>query len=90
MTTKAVLAQDLKDLEAEYRYWLVEAISIERAIENLDKKIARYEKELGPERTATLRSRLARTRARHVNIEETIGVMRVRIDDLHARLAMLP
>jgi chromosome segregation ATPase len=90
MTTKAVLAQDLKELEDEYRYWLVEAICIERAIENLDKKIARYEKELGAERAAILRSRLAHTRERHMNIEETIGGIRGRIEDLRARLAILP
>ena len=90
MPSKAELAQELADLEAEYRFWLVEAISIERSIENLEEKIDQHESELGPERTAEFRFRLDRTRERHQEIEKKIRYVRWRLDDLKTRLKELP
>lgn len=90
MTSKAELARELANLEAEYRFWLVEAISIERGIENLEEKVDRHEGEIGPERTAEFRLRLTRTRERHRVIEEKIRYVRWRLDDLYVRLNELP
>lgn len=90
MAEKAELTRELQEMEAEYRYWVVEAIRIERAVENLEKKIDWYEKELGPERTADFRSRLARTRERLCLIEERTRITRLHLDDLHARLDEMP
>ena len=90
MAAKAELAQELADLEAEYRYWLVESISIEREIDNMEERIDQHESELGTERTAEFRLRLVRTRERHSVIEEKIRYVRLRLDDLRTRLNELP
>jgi hypothetical protein len=90
MIDRAELARELHGLEAEYRYWLVEAICIERGIENIEEKIDRHEVELGPERVADFRLRLARTRECHRLIEEKIRYVRLRLDDLRAWLDELP
>lgn len=90
MAQKADLARELKDMEAEYRYWVVEAIRIERAVENMEKKLDRHARELGLERTADFRSRLTRTRERLSLIEERTRMVRLHLDDLHLRLDELP
>jgi hypothetical protein len=90
MPSKAELVQELADLEAEYRFWLVESIAIERGIENLAEKIDQHESEIGPERTAEFRFRLDRTRERHQEIEKKIRYVRWRLDDLKARLKEIP
>ena len=50
MPSKAELAQLLDELEEEYRFWAVEAISLDRGIENLEEKIEQHEEQLGPAR----------------------------------------
>ncbi|MGH7966524.1 MAG: hypothetical protein ACRERD_32640 [Candidatus Binatia bacterium] len=90
MPPKAELERELQEMEAEYRYWVVEAINIERAIERMEAKIDRHERELGPERTAEFRLRLAHTRDRLCQIEERTRLTRLHLDDLRAWLAELP
>lgn len=90
MTPKAILAQMLEDLEAEYRYWLVEEIRLERGIDEMETKVNQHEAELGAERTADFRLRLAQTRSQHRAIEEKIRGIRLRLDELHVRLNEMP
>ena len=90
MATKAELVRELKDLEAEYRFWLVEAIAIERGLDEMEKQIDQHEHELGPERVVDFRSRLVRTRERHQSIEDKIRYVRLRLDELHERLGEIP
>jgi len=90
MATKAELVREFKDLEEEYRFWLVEAISIERSLDGMETQINQYEHELGPERTADFRTRLASTRERHRSIEEKIRYVRSRLDELRVRLDEIP
>jgi chromosome segregation ATPase len=90
MTQKTELVRELNDLEAEYRFWLVEAIAIERSMENIEEQIDQHEAELGPERTVEFRVRLTRTRERHQVIEEKMRYVRERLDELHTRLDQLP
>lgn len=90
MVTKAELVHEFKDLEEEYRFWLVEAISIERGLDEMETQVNQYEYELGPERTADFRTRLARTRERHRSIEEKIRYVRSRLEELRVRLDEIP
>jgi hypothetical protein len=90
MTPKAVLAQMLEELEADYRYWLIEEINLERGIDDIETKVNRYEAELGAERAANFRLRLSRTRDQHRAIEAKIRGIRLRLDELRARLNEIP
>jgi len=56
----------------------------------MERQIGEHEHELGPERTADFRLRLARTRERHQSIEEKIRYVRTRLDELRARLDKIP
>ena len=90
MTAKDELVRELQDLEDEYRFWLVEAIAIERGLDDMEEQIDQHEYELGPERTADFRLRLARTRERHLSIEEKIRSVRSRLEEIHKRLERVP
>jgi len=90
MATKAELVRELQDLEDEYRFWLVEAIVIARGLDDMEEQIDQHEYELGPERVADFRLRLAHTRERHLSIEEKIRYVRLRLEELHKRLAEIP
>jgi chromosome segregation ATPase len=90
MIPKNVLAQELKALEDEYRYWVVEAIRMGRGIDSLEEEIDQHDSELGPERAAEFRTRLARTREKHHEIEGKIRFIRQRLDELRMRLEELP
>ncbi|HEV8711436.1 MAG TPA: hypothetical protein VGX03_01250, partial [Candidatus Binatia bacterium] len=74
----------------EYRFWLVEAIAIERGLDDMEEQIDQHAHELGPARTADFRSRLARTRERHLSIEEKIRYVRLRLEEIHKRLKEIP
>lgn len=89
MPTKAELAWALEELEAEYRYWVVEAISIERGIENIEEKIDLYATELGPARVSEFRARLSRTREQHDQIEARIRFVRSHLEELRSHLETL-
>lgn len=86
MPSTAELTQALMELEEEYRFWLVEAISLERGIENLEDKIDQYEGEIGVERAAEFRIRLNRTRERHVAIEARMTHVRRQLQEMKTRL----
>ena len=90
MTTKEELVREFQDLEDEYRFWLVEAITIGRGLDDMEEQIDQHEHELGPERTADFRLRLARTRERHQSIDERIRYVRSRLDELQERLDQVP
>jgi hypothetical protein len=90
MPTKDELVREFQDLEAEYRFWLVEAIVIERGLDDMEEQIDQHENELGPERVADFRVRLARTRERHLSIEEKIRYVRLRLEEIHKRLDEMP
>ena len=90
MPTKDELVREFQDLEAEYRFWLVEAIAIERGLDDMEEQIDQHEDELGPERVADFRVRLARTRERHQSIEEKIRYVRLRLEEIHKRLDEIP
>ncbi len=90
MPTKDELVREFQDLEAEYRFWLVEAIAIERGLDDMEEQIDQHEDELGPERVADFRVRLARTRERHCSIEERIRYVRLRLEEIHKRLEEMP
>jgi hypothetical protein len=90
MTTKDELVRELQDLEAEYRFWLVEAITIGRGIDDMEEQINQHEHELGPARVADFHVRLARTRERHLSIEEKIRYVRLRLEEIHKRLEEMP
>lgn len=90
MTPKAVLVRMLADLEAEYRYWLVEEIRLGRGIDEIEQSINQHESEFGAERTAEFRARLARTRQQYRALAEKMRDIRHRLDDLRARLEAMP
>ena len=90
MSSKDELVREFQDLEAEYRFWLVEAIAIERGLDDMEEQIDQHEDELGPERVADFRVRLARTRERHLSIEEKIRYVRLRLEEIHKRLDEMP
>lgn len=90
MSRKGELCQELGALEAEYRYWLVETIRMERSIDTITEEIQQYETQLGAERVASLRRRLDETRAQHQAIDGKIRVIRLRLDTLRERLARIP
>jgi hypothetical protein len=90
MPSKVDLTQALMELEEEYRFWVVEAISLERGIENLEDKIDQYESQIGVERAAEFRARLNRTRERHSEIETRIRSVRQQLNEMKIRLRAMP
>lgn len=90
MSSKAELTQALTELEAEYRFWLVEAISLERGIENLENKVDQHENEIGAERVAEFRTRLNRTRERHSEMETRIRYVKQQLSEMKIRLRAMP
>lgn len=90
MPSKAELTQVLTELEEECRFWVVESISLERGIEEIEGKVDLHEEEIGPERALDFRNRLLRTRQRHTAIEERIRYVRRRLHDLKTRLNAMP
>lgn len=90
MPSKAEFAQALIELEEECRFWVVEAITLDRGIENLEERVNTHADEIGPARTAEFRVRLDRTRERQAAIEEKIRAVRERLQELKARLRAMP
>ena len=90
MPSKTELAQALAELEEEYRFWVVEAIALERGIENLEDKVDQHESEIGADRAAEFRVRLNRTRERHLAIETRIHSVRQQLNEMKTRLRAMP
>jgi hypothetical protein len=90
MPSKADLTQALVELEEEYRFWVVEAISLERGIENLEDKVDQHESEIGADRAAEFRARLNRTRERHSEIEARMRAVRQQLNEMKTRLRAMP
>jgi chromosome segregation ATPase len=90
MIPKSELERELKTLEAEYRFWVVEAIRMGRGIDAMEEEINHHDSELGPDRAADLRRRLTRIRDKHLEIEEKIRGIRARLEELRTRLEELP
>ena len=90
MLSKTELMQALTELEEEYRFWVVEAISLDRGIENLEDKVDQHESEIGPTRAAEFRARLNRTRERHAEIEGRIRYVREQLQEMKTRLRAMP
>lgn len=90
MSRRGELCQELEALEAEYRYWLVETIRMERSIDSITEEIQQYETQLGAERVANFQRRLDETRAQHQAIDRKIRAIRLRLDTLRERLARMP
>ena len=90
MSLKAELRRELESLEAEYRYWLVETIRMDRTIDAITEEIQQYGTELGAERAANFQRRLDEIRAQHQSIDHKIRVIRPRLDGLRERLAKMP
>ncbi|MGE0684376.1 MAG: hypothetical protein AB7P69_26150 [Candidatus Binatia bacterium] len=90
MPSKAELTQALAELEEEYRFWVVEAIALERGIENLEDKVDQHEGEIGEFRAAEFRARLNRTRERHLAIETRIHCVRQKLSEMKIRLRAMP
>ena len=65
MATKEELVREFQDLEDEYRFWLVEAIALGRGLDDMEEQIDQHEPELGAERVADFRVRLARNPDRY-------------------------
>ena len=86
MSTKDELASMLKTVEDEYRFWVVEAIQMERGIATMEEELTHHDSELGADRAADLRRRLSRVREKHREIEEKIHGIRQRLDELRERL----
>jgi hypothetical protein len=87
MPSKAELTQLLDELEEEYRFWMVEAIALDRGVENLEEKIDQHADEIGVDRVAEFRLRLRRTRDRHEWIENRLLTVRQRLNELKLRLS---
>jgi len=90
MPSKAEITQALAELEEEYRFWVVEAIFLDRGIENLEDKVDQHESEIGPARAAEFRARLNRTRERHSEIEARITYVRQQLQEMKLRLRAMP
>ncbi len=90
MNRKRALRQELESLEAEYRYWLVEAIRMDRSIDTSAAHMQRHRRELGGERVADFQHRLDSTRSQHEEIDRKIQAIRVQLDSLRERLAGMP
>jgi hypothetical protein len=89
MNTKSELEHSLKTLEEEYRFWMVETIKMGRGIETMEEELAHYDDDLGLERAADLRRRLAFIREKHEVLEEKILTVRHRLEELRERLGKM-
>ncbi len=89
MHTKSEIEQNLKALEAEYRFWMVETIKMGRGIETMEEELAHHNEALGLDRAADLRRRLAVIREKHEVLEEKIRTVRQRLEELRERLAQI-
>ena len=87
MDLKGELRQELESLEAEYRYWLIETIRMDRSIDTIAADIQQHSQELGSERVADFQRRLDDTRSQHEEIDYKIQGIRLRLDTLRERLA---
>ena len=90
MDLKGELHQELESLEAEYRYWLVETIRMDRSIDTIAADIEQHGQELGSERVADFQRRLDATRSQHEEIDRKIQAIRLRLETLRERLAGMP
>ncbi len=86
MSLKTQLTHELEELEAEYRYWLVETIRMDRSIDAIAEEIQQHDQDLGPERVATFQQRLSDTRTQHQQIDHKIRTIRYKLDALRLRL----
>lgn len=80
----------LKKLEAEYRFWMVEAVKMGRGIELMEDEIEGHDLELGMDRAADLNRRLSYVRDKHQEIEERIVTIRQRLEELRERINEMP
>jgi hypothetical protein len=90
MSTKDELALMLKIVEDEHRFWVVEAMQMERGITTMEEELTHHDSELGADRAADLRRRLLRVREKHQEIEEKIHGIRQRLEELWERLEEAP
>ena len=79
------MRQELDSLEAEYRYWLVETIRMDRSIATIAADIRQHSQELGSERVADFQHRLEETRVQHEEIDPKILAIRLRLETLRER-----
>ena len=86
MSLKEELTHELQALEAEYRYWLVETIRMDRSIDAIAEEIQQHNQDLGPERVASFQQRLSGTRTQHHEIDRKIRAIRHKLDELRLRL----
>ena len=91
MSGRQEAEKELDDLEAEYRYWLVEAIKLGREIDELEKRIDRHEAagELDEAQAGEFREHLRRAHERQQVMEGTIQGIRRKLDELRERLRLL-
>lgn len=90
MPSKADFERAVTDLEEECRFWVVEAIALDRSIESIEEQVNSYADEIGPARTAEFRVRLDRTRERQAMIEDKILYVRERLRELKERIRTMP
>jgi hypothetical protein len=90
MIPKEALTHALRALEEEYRFWLVEAIRMERGIETMEDELRQHKEELGADRVTDIRRHLSLIRRQHDELEERIHGVRERLDELRGRVAQLP
>jgi len=76
----------LKQLEDEYRFWMVEALKMGRGIELMEEEIQGHDSELGADRVADLNRRLSYVREKHHDLEERIFAIRQKIEELRKRI----
>ena len=86
MSLKGELRQEIESLEAEYRYWLVETIRMDRSMDTIAADIQQHSQELGSERVADFQRRLDDTRSQHEDIDRKIQGIRLRLDALRGGL----
>lgn len=91
MGGKREAGKELDDLEAEYRYWLVEAIKLGREIDELEGRVDGHEAagELNQAQAGEFRERLCQARQRQQVMEEKIQGIRRKLDSLREQLRFL-
>jgi len=91
MSGKEEAEKELDNLEAEYRYWLVEAIKLGREIDTLERRIDKHEAagELDEVQAGEFRKRLHQAHQRQQVMEGKIQGIRRKLDDLRERLRLL-
>ena len=86
MSLKTQLTHELEELEAEYRYWLVETIRMDRSIDAIAEEIQQHDQDLGADTVANFHQRLSDTRIQHQEIDRKIRAIRYKLDALRLRL----